>query len=855
MEFEKLGAFYLGAEHAGGEDLDQLVMYDARDLTTHAVCIGMTGSGKTGLCLDLLEEAAMDRVPAIIIDPKGDITNLLLTFPDLRPEDFQPWVNVDDARRKGMEIGEFAAAQADLWRKGLGKWGQSGERIRTLRETTDFAIYTPGSDAGIPVSVMSSFAAPGGDWDGDAEYLRERVSGTVSGILGLIGVDADPVQSREHILLANIFEHHWKAGRDLDLATLILAIQDPPVRRLGVFDVDTFFPQKERMRLAMQLNNLIAAPGFQSWVEGQPLDIPAFLSTPDGRPRHSIFYIAHLSDAERMFFVTMLLNQVITWMRAQSGTTSLRALLYMDEIFGFLPPVAEPPSKRPFLTLFKQARAYGLGVVLTTQNPVDLDYKALTNAGTWFIGRLQTERDKMRVLEGLEAAAADAGQALGRDELDNLISSLDKRVFLLHNVHEDAPVTFRTRWAMSYLRGPLTRDQVAHLMAEREPDAPGTAAAATAAPRDAPGDGQPATVRAATAGRAAGRAADAGEIGDGATDLASTPPALAAGLRQVYLPLGVGRTAVALEIENRLGASTGIEGSQVVYHPGVLGVGSVHFLHKKSGAAATEEFALLARPDAQDVIRWDVADVVGSPQSEWEDSPGHSDARFAFLPEAMNQESEVNAAAKDLADHLYRARRLTLHHSPDVDAFSEPGETPQEFRLRLTQAARERRDAEVDKIEDRYEKQLTRLGERLRRAQAMLDKREAEASARKRETLVSIGESVVGMFLGRRSSRTASASLRRMRMSSSAKMRAEEAEENIEALQAEVQAMNEKLAEEVAEITARWDQAALELEEVAVNPRRADVDISYVAIGWAPHWRSTVRTPDGTIRVEESPAF
>jgi hypothetical protein len=855
MEFEKLGAFYLGAEHAEGEDLDQLVMYDARDLTTHAVCIGMTGSGKTGLCLDLLEEAALDRVPALIIDPKGDITNLLLTFPDLRPEDFQPWVNVDDARRKGMEVEEFAAAQADLWRKGLGKWGQSGERIRALRETTDFSIYTPGSDAGIPVSVMSSFAAPEGDWEGDAEYLRERVAGTVSGILGLIGVDADPVQSREHILLANIFEHHWKAGRDLDLATLILAIQDPPVRRLGVFDVDTFFPQKDRMALAMQLNNLIAAPGFQSWLEGQPLDIPAFLSTPDGRPRHSIFYIAHLSDAERMFFVTMLLNQVITWMRAQPGTTSLRALLYMDEIFGFLPPVAEPPSKRPFLTLFKQARAYGLGVVLTTQNPVDLDYKALTNAGTWFIGRLQTERDKMRVLEGLEVAAADAGQALGRGELDTLISGLDKRVFLLHNVHEDAPITFRTRWAMSYLRGPLTRDQVADLMEGRDPEAPGTAAATPTVLRDTASTGEPAAPSATTVAGRTGRAMPAGEGDEGDADLPATPPAVAPGLRQVYLPLGVGRTAAALEIENRLGAGAVIESSDIVYSPGLLGVGSVHFLHKRSGAAMTEEFALLARPDAQDLIRWDAADAVGPPSGEWEESPEQSDARFAFLPEGMNQENEVKAAAKDLADHLYRARRVTLYHSPDVDEYSQPGETPQEFRLRLTQAAREKRDAEVDKIEDRYEKQLTRLGERLRRAQAMLDKREAEASARKRETLVSIGESVVGMFLGRRSTRTASSSLRRMRMSSSAKMRAEEAEENVEALQAEVQAMNEKLAQEVAEITAKWDQAALEFEEVAVTPRRADVDISYVAIGWVPHWRSTVRAPDGRVTVEMSRAF
>ena len=847
MEFEKLGAFYLGAEQAEGEDLDRLVMYDARDLTTHAVCIGMTGSGKTGLCLDLLEEAALDRVPALIIDPKGDITNLLLTFPELRPEDFRPWVNADDARRKGMEPDEFAAGQAELWRSGLGKWGQSGERIRALRDGTDFAIYTPGSDAGIPVSVMSSFAAPEGDWEHEAEYLRERVSGTVSGILGLIGVDADPVQSREHILLANIFEHHWRAGRDLDLATLILAIQDPPVRRLGVFDVDTFFPEKERMALAMQLNNLIAAPGFQSWVDGQPLDIPAFLSAPDGRPRHSIFYIAHLSDAERMFFVTMLLNQVVTWMRAQPGTTSLRALVYMDEIFGFLPPVSEPPSKKPFLTLFKQARAYGLGVVLTTQNPVDLDYKALTNAGTWFIGRLQTERDKMRLLEGLEVAAADSTEALKRSELDRLISSLDKREFLLHNVHEDAPITFRTRWAMSYLRGPLTRGQVATLMEGREPDMPQVS--------DAP---QAAAITDVVSGAAPDAVSGTVSVTDPAIPepgLSPTPPALAPALRQVFLPPTVGRTAAALDVEARLGSAATVEGGLVVYRPGLLGVGSVHFLHKKSGADATDPFALIAHPDSQGVIRWDSAAGLGSDPRDWTDDPPTGEARFSSVPNSINQEREVKAAAKELADHLYRTRTLTLHHSPAVDAYSEPGETPQDFRLRLTQAARELRDDEVDKIEDRYEKQLTRLGERLRRARTMLDKRESEASARKRETMVSIGESVVGMFLGRRSSRTASSSLRRMRMSSSAKQRAEEAEENVEALEAEMQEMNAKLLEEVAKITAKWDESALELEEETVTPRRADLDISYVAVGWAPYWRLQIRTPDGTLTVEERQAF
>lgn len=400
--FEKLGAFYLGQEYDldAGKRLDRLAMYDARDLTTHAVCVGMTGSGKTGLCIDLLEEAAIDNVPAIMIDPKGDLTNLLLTFPDLRPEDFEPWVNVDDARRKGMTVGEYARYIADIWRKGLADWGEGPERIRMLKQSADFRIYTPGSDAGLPVSILASLKAPALSWDENEELLREQVQGTASALLGFVGIEANPLRSREHILLSNIFEHFWRQGEDLDLARLITSIQSPPVRQLGVFDVDTFFPEKDRFGLAMSLNNIIAAPSFEGWIKGEPLDVANLLYTAAGKPRHSIFYIAHLSDAERMFFVTLLLEQIVTWVRQQSGTTSLRALLYFDEVFGFFPPVANPPSKRPLLTLLKQARAFGFGVVLTTQNPVDLDYKGLTNAGTWFIGKLQTERDKMRVLDG-----------------------------------------------------------------------------------------------------------------------------------------------------------------------------------------------------------------------------------------------------------------------------------------------------------------------------------------------------------------------------------------------------------------------------------------------------------------------
>ena len=495
-DYEKLGAFYLGRPY----DLKTksatpgLVLYDSKDLVTHAVCVGMTGSGKTGLCIDIIEEAALDGVPTIAIDPKGDLTNLMLTFPQLRPEDFRPWINEEDAAKKGLSPDAFAAQQAETWKNGLASWGQDGERIARLKDAADVAIYTPGSNAGIPVSILASFAAPPQALRDDAELFRERVATTVTSLLGLIGVEADPVQSREHVLVSTLITKAWNEGRDLDLEVLVGQIQKPPVAKIGVMELDSFYPEKERTKLALALNGLLAAPGFAAWLDGVPLDIATLLRTPEGKPRVAIMSIAHLSDAERMFFVSLLLNQVLGWMRAQSGTSSLRAILYVDEIFGFFPPVATPPSKQPMLTLLKQGRASGLGVLLATQNPVDLDYKGLSNAGTWLLGRLQTERDKSRVLEGLEGVAAAANASFDKRQIDTMLAGLGSRVFLMNNVHEDGPRLLESRWAMSYLRGPLTRDQIKKLMDGKRPaitSRPAAAAPAqTAAANEAAGKAQ-----------------------------------------------------------------------------------------------------------------------------------------------------------------------------------------------------------------------------------------------------------------------------------------------------------------------------------------------------------------------------
>ena len=451
--------FYLGKIYdlKKGAITDEILSYDPPDLTTHAIVTGMTGSGKTGLCIGLLEEAALQGIPAIMVDPKGDLTNLLLTFPEFKAEDFEPWIDANEAHREDKTPAQAAEETAAMWKKGLGDWGLGSKNLQDLKDAVERVIYTPGSSSGIPINILASFEAPDIDWDENEELLREKISATVTALLTLIGLeDIDPLRSREHILLSNIIEINWRKGTSLDLQSLILQTQDPPLEKLGAFELNDFFPKKERSELAMLLNNFLASPSFQSWIEGQPLDIEQILYGKDGKPRHSVFFLAHLDDSERMFFITLLYAAVETWMRKQSGTGSLRALVYFDEIHGYLPPVANPPSKPLIIRLLKTARAFGVGLVLSTQNPVDVDYKALSNAGTWMVGRLQTDQDKQRLLDGLESASG----GLPRKDYDKLISGLGKRVFLYHNVHEKKPAIFHTRWAMNYLAGPLTITQV-----------------------------------------------------------------------------------------------------------------------------------------------------------------------------------------------------------------------------------------------------------------------------------------------------------------------------------------------------------------------------------------------------------
>ncbi|MCG3211629.1 MAG: hypothetical protein FOGNACKC_05275 [Anaerolineae bacterium] len=850
---EKLGSFYLGAEYdlSAGQRLDAPVNYDARDLTTHAICVGMTGSGKTGLCLGLLEEAAIDKVPTILIDPKGDITNLLLQFPELRPEDFAPWVNADDARRKGKTVDEFAAATADMWRNGLADWGQGSERIKMLQDSADFTIYTPGSDAGLPVSIMGSLAAPGLDFATNAEAVRERISGTVAALLGLVGINADPVRSREAILLSNIFEHFWSQNKSLDLATLILSIQNPPVRQLGVFDVDTFFPEKDRFVLAMDFNNLLASPSFQNWLMGDPLDIDRMMYTADGQPRHSIFYIAHLSDSERMFFVTLLLENLLTWMRRQAGTTSLRALLYFDEIFGYFPPTAEPPSKRPLLTLLKQARAFGLGCVLVTQNPVDLDYKGLTNAGTWFIGKLQAERDKARVLDGLKGAIAQAGGKSGAD-YDSIISKLGNRVFLLHNVHSDGPIVFQTRWAMSYLRGPLTRPQVKQLMDSRKQAAPPPAPAVSAPP--------PAAAAAAAAATAAPPSPPAAATGPATpAGFSAIAPTLDSSVPQVYLPAEVQERAAVRQLSQDAGTQIEVERVQFVYEPAIIGSGEVRFVDRSRNLNEQIDKLLLA-PAPEDLPRfeWDRAERLKLTARDLLSRPEQADPDqgpfFAPIPPGLNNSRELKSLEKKLSDWLYYNSKQTITVHKELGLFQHPEESERDFRIRLRQAAREARDAEVDKLERTYEPKIKRLEDKLRKEERELAEGEAEYSARQQEQWVGIGESVLGFFMGRRSTRAVSSAMSKRRMANRAYEDIEESKAAIAEMQKDIAELETELKEASEEITSKWENALENLTTEEITPRRTDVNVRLVALAWVPSWLITIN--DGhRSRTDAVPAY
>ncbi len=795
-DFEKMGAFYLGRPvdlkktDRSSAEASIPFLYDSTDLTTHAVCVGMTGSGKTGLCVSLLEEAAIDGIPSLIIDPKGDMTNLALQFPELQASDFRPWISPDAANRAGVTPDAFAAQQAKLWSDGLAKWGEDGERIALLKKSAEVVVYTPGSTAGVPVSVIHSLECPPDALLDDAELLAAHIETIVASLLGLLDLKVDATRSREGVLLSTLLHDGWTRREAFDLAELARRIQKPPFSKVGVLDLEAFYPEKERFALVLALNTLLASPGFALWRQGVPLDIAQLLYTKEGRPRMAIFSIAHLSDTERMFFVSMLLGATLAWMRQQSGTSSLRALLYMDEVFGYFPPTANPPSKKPLLTLMKQARAFGLGVVLATQNPADLDYKGLSNAGTWFIGRLQTERDKLRLLDGLSGIGADRkviGDALGR---------LDKRVFLMNNVHESEPVLFETRWALSYLCGPLTREQIRRL--------PCSGGETSGEEREA----EKPHVRTVLARKA--------EAATGAAPSHAGPP-MVTGIRQIY--------------PRRLNGNGSLQ-------PILVGVASVRYRDVKAKIDLQRECALgAAFPGTLDGVAWEEAETLDLNDFDTAPPAAAATLEWGEVPPEGVRAASYDQWKRGLAAWLVDQQTLTLLECPANGMLSQPDESESEFRIRLSLPLREARDARRQALRDKYGRAKEALEKRQRTAEERVRTREAQAGESRMQTVISMGSTLLSMFLGRK--KVSATTLSRAATSARGVSRTlkkggdlDAAREQTDAIKAEMAQLEENLRDDLDAAHDQFDHLTTPLNSRELRPTRTGTRVEWMALGW-----------------------
>ncbi|MDD2426916.1 MAG: hypothetical protein PHR78_00325 [Eubacteriales bacterium] len=804
MEYEKLGQFYLGTvnEDRDGDGRPDFMLFDSRELRTHAICVGMTGSGKTGLGIAMLEEAAMDGIPAIIVDPKGDMGNLLLSFPGLTAEEFRPWVQEGEAKAKGITVNELAEEKAEAWRAGLTASTQTGDRIRVMRERSDFALYTPGGLFGRPLSVEGLFDAP---QEKETEILNDMVVSATSSLLHLIGIEADPIKSREHVFLSEIIRQRWREGKAADLPHLIQAVQNPPVKTIGVMDIETFFPEKNRFDLALQLNSILASPSFSSFLQGEPLNIDSLLYTAEGKPRLSILSLSHLSDAERMFFVTLLLNQMITWMRNKQGTDSLRALFYMDEIFGYFPPVANPPSKLPLLTLLKQARAYGLGIVLATQNPADLDYKGLSNIGSWFIGRLSTERDRSRLLEGM----VDTAQVgLERGSLSETIANLEKRQFLLRRPSEKEPTLFTTRFCMSYLAGPLSRDQTALLAragmeAADKIDTEVSPTIIDTVPAPAQTETEPPETTEAVV--------QSGQI--------TQAPIATAGIPVYYLH-----------------DTTALGGK---YVPALLAYLSIHYDNEKHSISKDREL-LRITPLNDDLVTvdWNESHVYEPGEIKSEDQ-APAGATYAPLPADARKKTNFTQWQRLAVDHAYRNDTLDYYTHKELKMFSEPGETERDFAARVQLAAREERDAALDKLKDQFEIKQKTLEGKIIRAEERVDRETEQSKDAKRQTAISFGSAVLGALLGK--SLVSQSSVGRAgtaaKSASRSKRQAEDivrAEQALERLVAEKTELDAETEQALSDLAAVYDTASENVETVQIKPLKRDITVKAFALLWVP---------------------
>lgn len=784
METKK-GQLYIGRE----SETDEPVLLKASSLTTHGVIFGMTGSGKTGLGVNILEEAALSKIPTLILDPKGDMGNIMLNFPDSTPEDLEPWMDAAKARRKGKTVAELAAKESTERKEELASHGITPERIARLRDNTEFKIYTPGSSVGIGINVLGSMKAPDLDWAVDAEIIRDEIEGLVSSILVLAGIESDPVSGPEHILLSMIVETWWRQGKDLDLATLVGQIPKPPFRKLGVFDLEMFFSEKERMKLALQLNTLLASPSMASWLEGEPLDIESMIGG-NGKTPCATIYMAHLNETERQFVVTLLLSKLVTWMRSRPGTGELGALVYMDECFGYVPPTAEPPSKKPILTILKQARAFGVGLVLVTQNPVDIDYKAMSNAGTWIIGRLQTENDKRRVLDGIRG---------GLPDLSERISNLQKRQFLLYQAKKSTQVFLFRRHSMCYRFGPFTRAQVASLMEPYRLQATETAVAAeTPSPAPLPSESQ------------------------GLDAPAVMAPSVAPGIEVVYLDPATPWVA-----------DIGADPTGSCLAPAAALTVQLLYDEVRAGVNHHETYEAVVYP-LDGVI--DVEDILAVDHDDRDfNAEPPAGARYQLGNTRLQNKTFWTSLKADMKTWLAANRSISVWKCPGLKLYARVGERREDFEARCRQAADAAADVEISKLRERYARRIDRLQAQISAADARVRELESDASARTQSEVMSgIGDLLNAMLKGRVGSRTLGSAASRRSATRKAKIRLEAAEDKLDAKQRDLVELEDELEEALIAIRDEHEALASTLEALDIGLEKTDIRVLEAKLVWVP---------------------
>ena len=772
--YEKLGLFYLGKK----SDDDSYMLYKSKDLTTHAAIIGMTGSGKTGLGIDIIEEALIDNIPAIVIDPKGDMGDLCLAFEDLEPKDFEPWIDSNEALAKGMNKKELAKKVATTWEKGIKSFDQDKQRVKEFAKVKK-VIYTPGSSAGVPVNILGSFKAPSKEIIEDQDTFSSTINTTVSSLLSLIDIDSDPLTSKEHILISNILNFFWQQEEDLDIEKLIALIIQPPFKKVGILQLKSFYPQKERMKLAMKLNNIISSVKFSTWISGEPLDIQNMLYDDNAKAKISIFSISHLNDNERMFFVTLLLNAFIGWMRQQRGSSTLRTLLYMDEIFGFFPPTKNPPSKEPMMLLLKQARAFGVGVVLSTQNPVDIDYKGLSNIGSWFIGKLQTDQDIKKVLDPL-ASKSDKS----KDEIKKLVASLKPRHFLLKNIHEDSMVEFYTRWVLSYLKGPLKKEDIKKLMEDYKKDTYLENKDEKILPQKK------------------------------SSAISSSKPIVSSDIKEYFCDTNIN--------------------AQTPFYPLVYALANVTIYDAKRGIDINNKLSLkLELNEDTKEICWDQA----YEEELFRQTPYNPKATYAKLPPLVSEQKSLKNFSISLADYLYRNKKIEIFYQKDLKLESSLNQSKKDFIITIQNELRDRKEQQLQKLKQKYEKNYTRLQNRIEKAQIKVEKEKSDVTSKTTETFIDIGLTIFSALFGRKKiSRTTisrgASSIKKGREIFNEKDDVLRAEALLKSTQEEVEELEKDFKEEVEKLEQSFSVDNYPISIKLIKPRRRDISINDIALLW-----------------------